>query len=401
MVDQKVEYFVQAILTPCRDSFKRNISAERNLYFRPLRSRTSQPQDSVRREDWSVRTLNLLPEENEHRHSFKRKMKGVFSSSSLPQVNLRVEMKAPRTVDAATGSKLPIVVTVSRLPDVLPVGGSYSGATVPVTAVLLRHVEVNIRSVTDVRAGHRFGSMHTRTTGDKFFIYNLDDQAIPINVHDGSTTGYEKQTAGAPPRDFLINLPVPGNTELCPDFSTYNIALHHSLQVKLKLECAGQTLKTGILLSKFKVLPQAADDDDNLAPANGNAMSARGNQDMVGGLSEQIPPPQYVGQDHQPLADSAANYPKQQPYTPEYAQQPLEAGEPCTAAYAQHQSDYQSQQQPYTPEYVRQPVEANDTCQPQQQPYIPEYAQQRPDDGYQHQQSRSGSSEPLPTYGKY
>jgi hypothetical protein len=286
-----VEYYLKAEMTPPRSSsslFSRSLEDKVMLNFRPLGLAPSLDQtfrNSKRR--FSIRTLKLLPEDSEERHSFRHRLKGVFQSSSLPELNLQVEVSIPRRVAATPGTPFPCLVSVSHCATV-----AEDTRQVPQSSVQIRRFELELRSHTEART--RYHKDHKREkialgagSGTAIRIQNVD------HTYEKTKSAYGTDQGGAIVTTDLASMHgvrIPSG--VTSDFSTYNIAHYHTFELKLRLECAGEGMNFDMTDLRVEIMAgDAGQDPPTWEQSYGNgSMSIEGNSDMVS-------PPSYTHKD--------------------------------------------------------------------------------------------------------
>jgi hypothetical protein len=254
-----VEYYVKAELTPpCKGSslFSRSIEEKVMLNFQAVMLGSVPASDQAFRifkQKFSIRTLKLLPENSEERHSFRHKLKGVFQSSSLPELNLDVQVSIPRQVVANRGAVFPCLVSVCRCATALE-----DKRQVPQSSVQVRRFELDLRSHTEARTRN-----HKDHKREKIPLGAGSGAAIRIQKADDvdgkSKPAYE---AGRGEATMATNLGAMYRARIpngvTPDFSTYNIAHYHTLELKLRLECAGEVMNFDVTGLQVEITPEVA-----------------------------------------------------------------------------------------------------------------------------------------------
>ena len=250
-----VEYYLKAELTPPRKGsslFSRTIKDKVMLCFWPLMQGPGLDEAFHKHErEFHVRTLKLLPEDSEERHSVRHRLKGFFQSSSLPELNLHVELSVPSRVMATTGTAFPCLVSVSRCATTVE-----DTRQVPQSSVQVRRVEFELRSHTRARTrSHQDHKKETTVLGvgsgaaiEIQKARTADEKGkVESETSQGGTTA--KTDLGG-----LIGARIPPG--VTPDFSTYNIVHFHTLNLKLRLQCAGEEMNFDIKDLPLEVLPQ-------------------------------------------------------------------------------------------------------------------------------------------------
>jgi hypothetical protein len=236
---------------------------------------------------FSIRTLKLLPEDSEERHSLLHKLKGVFQSSSLPELNLQVEVSIPRQVVATQGTAFPCLLSVSRCAT-----GVEDTRQVPQSSVQVRRFELGLRSHTEART--RSHKDHKKEkiilgagSGAAFHIQKSDDANEKAKPAFG--TAQEKSTVTTD-LGAMYGVRIPYG--VTPDFSTYNIAHYHTIELKLRLECAGEVMNFDISELQMEMTPEIAGQESQDPPAWEQSLA---NHDMsVEQHSDMVSPPSYI-----------------------------------------------------------------------------------------------------------
>jgi hypothetical protein len=284
-----VEYYLKAELTPPRQGsglFSRSIEEKVMLNFRPVMVESVPAFDQgfrIINQKFSIRTLKLLPEDSEERHSFRHKLKGVFQSSSLPELNLDVQVSIPRRVVANRGAGFPCMVSVSRRTTALE-----DTRQVPQSSVQVRRFELELRSHTEARTRYHKDHKREKTllgagSGAAIWIQNADD------VDGGSKPACEAgrgEATAATNLGAMYRVRIPYG--VTPNFSTYNIAHYHTLELKLRLECAGEVMNFDVPELQLEVTPEAGGVD----PPAWEPPSANGGM-SIERQSDLISPPSY------------------------------------------------------------------------------------------------------------
>jgi hypothetical protein len=253
-----VEYYLKAELTPPQKGaslLSRSIEEKVMLNFRPLMIGLGLDQNLRNyNQKFSIRTLRLLPEDSEERHSFRHKLKGIFQSSSLPELNLQVEVSIPRRVVATRGTAFPCLVSVT------PCARAVEDIRqVPQSSVQVRRFEIELRSHTEARTRN-----HRDYKKEKVVLGAGSGAAIwiqePEDANEKTKSGNGKGQVGAivtTDLGAIHGVRIPAG--MTPDFSTYNIAHYHSLQLKLRLECAGEGMNFDVPELQLEITPDVAD----------------------------------------------------------------------------------------------------------------------------------------------
>ena len=247
-----VEYYLKAEMAPGASLFGRTIDTKATLQFRPsMLDPSTDPGFHKQSRKFPIQTLKLLPEDCEERHSFRHKLKGVFSSSSLPEIGLEVMVSIPRRVVAAPGTAFPCLVSVRHCASPRP----EDPRQVPQSSVLIRRFELELRSHTEART--RSHHDHKRPTDT---IGAGSSSAIAISGNPNLSSGADQagHKGGTAPTDVGAQYRARLPQGVTPDFSTYNIAHYHTLELKLRLECAGQGMTFDINYLPLEVTPQVA-----------------------------------------------------------------------------------------------------------------------------------------------
>jgi hypothetical protein len=284
-----VEYYLKAELTPPHKGaglFSRTIEEKVMLNFRPSMVGLGLDQNlrNYYNQKFSIHTLRLLPEDCEERHSFRRKLKGVFQSSSLPELNLQVEVSIPRRVVGIRGTTFPCLVSVTRCPTAVE-----DIRQVPQSSVQVRRFEIELRSHTEARTrSHRD---HKREkvvlgagSGAAIWIQKPEDANEKTKAAYGTGQGATTVTTDL---GAIHGVRIPAG--MTPDFSTYNIAHYHSLELKLRLECAGEEMNFDVPELPVQITPEIVSEDP---PAWEQSF---GNESMaVEPYSNMVSPPSYI-----------------------------------------------------------------------------------------------------------
>jgi len=255
-----VEYYLEAELTPPRKGsslFSRAIKDKAMLCFRPSMQGPDLDEAFHNKErEFHVRTLKLLPEDSEERHSVRHRLKGLFQSSSLPELNLHVELSVPSRVVATsttTSAAFPCLVSVSRC------ATTEDTRQAPQSSVQVRRVELELRSHTRARTcSHQDHKKETIVLGAGSGATIEIQKAHSAGKAQSSRTGQDGTTAKTN-LGGLIGARMP--PDVTPDFSTYNIVHFHTLNLKLRLRCAGEEMNFDIKDLPLKILPQIAGQD--------------------------------------------------------------------------------------------------------------------------------------------
>lgn len=280
-----VEYYVKAELSQ-QGLFSLPIKDEVMLNFQPLMAGSSlSPALYTSKRCFPIRTLKLLPEDSEERRSFRHRLKGVFQSSSLPQLDLCVEVTIPRRAVATRGTAFPCLVSVSRSATAVE-----DPRQVPPSSVILRRFELELRSHTEARV--RSLRDHKRDTtvmgmgvGGSIRIQNADltsEQTKPASGTDHGTAIIETDIGA------INRVQMPAG--ITPDFSTYNIAHYHTITLKLRLECAGESMDCDMRDLKLEITPEPAHQDP---PA---WQQAPPDNDLIEQYDDMDLPPSYTDQ---------------------------------------------------------------------------------------------------------
>ena len=298
-----VEYYLKAEVTPpshgAASLFSRTIDEKVMLNFRQfMLDQGFEPGLFKSDRRFSIQTLKLLPEDSEERNSFRSKLKGVFSSSSLPALSLQVEVSIPKRVVAAPGAAFPCLVSVRRR--ALDVEDTRQ---VPQSSVQIRRFEIEVCSHTEARTRwHKDHKKHNDALGSgsgvPIRIQKADEGSGKSNLAYGPD-----QTEATPTTDLGLTFGARLPNGMTPDFSTYNIAHYHTLELKLRLDCAGEEMKFDLDHLSLEVVPQVARQDPpawDSSNENGG-MSIEQHNDVV-------PPPSYI--------TPPSYLPAEQSYTP-------------------------------------------------------------------------------------
>jgi hypothetical protein len=255
-----VEYYLKAELTPPHKGsslFSRTIKDKVMLCFRPLMQGPGLDEAFHNKErEFHVRTLKLLPEDSEERHSVRHRLKGLFQSSSLPELNLHVELSVPGRVVVTTGTAFPCLVSVSHCAASVEDSTTSSGTRqVPQSSVQVRRVELEVRSHTRART-------HSHQDHKKETIVLGAGSGAAIEIQKARSADEKGVVGGTTAKTDLgglIGARIPPG--VTPDFSTYNIVHFHTLNLKLRLQCAGEEMNFDIKDLPLEVLPQIAGQD--------------------------------------------------------------------------------------------------------------------------------------------
>jgi Arrestin (or S-antigen), N-terminal domain len=250
-----VEYYLKAELTPPRKGsslFSRAIEDKVILCFQPLMLGPGLDETFRNHErEFHVRTLKLLPEDSEERHSVRHRLIGLFQSSSLPELNLHVELSVPGRAVGTVGRAFPCLVSVSRCATAVE-----DTRQVPQSSVQVRRAELELRCHTRART-HSYKD-HKKET----MVLGAGSGAV-IQIRSGDEKGKIESGQGgtATKTDLggLIGARIPPG--VTPDFSTYNISHFHTLNLKLRLQCAGEEMNFDIKDLPLEVLPQIGSQD--------------------------------------------------------------------------------------------------------------------------------------------
>jgi hypothetical protein len=255
-----VEYYLKAELTPPRKGsslFSRTIEDKIMLCFQPLMQGPGLDEAFRSHErEFHVRTLKLLPEDSEERHSVRHRLMGLFQSSSLPELNLHVELSVPGRVVATAGTAFPCLVSVSRCATV-----AEDTRQVPQSSVQVRRVELELRCHTRARAHHY--KDHKKGTiilgvGSGAAIQIQEARSADAKGKVESGTG-QREAIAKMDLGRLIGARIPSG--VTPDFSTYNITHFHTLNLRLRLLCAGEEMNFDIKDLPLEVVPRIASQD--------------------------------------------------------------------------------------------------------------------------------------------
>ena len=306
-----IEYYVEANIRrlPSASIFSNDLRARAAIDFQPLRLKPIREAPFhflTQRSD--VCTLKLLPDDNERKHSFRSKIKGVFNSSCLPQLSLVITVSMPQTLEASSNTTIPCLVSVSRGKEVSN-GNNGRSENQPLSqplllpsTVQLRHFELQLHSHICTRT-----RTQQQSQWRKFGLGNGSGCAIPIQKPSSSNEKagkfYQEENATVDlGKKFGIRLP--SHEPLQPEFSTYNIFRHYTINLKLRLECAGETIKCDLEDIPLELLPDAVNrtlhqpqgpyaTSKNVYNAQDQGQPCGNYGDILREQGDQQPPPSY------------------------------------------------------------------------------------------------------------
>ena len=301
-----VEYYLKAELTPPRQGaslFSRTIEEKVMLSFQQLMLGQDLNQGFHKSDrKCSIQTLKLLPEDSEERHSFRHKLKGVFQSSSLPELRLQVVVSIPRRVVAIPGAPFPCLVSVRRCATAVE-----DTRQVPQSSVQVRRFELELRCHTEARArSHQDNKRESiilgAGSGAAIWIQKADSASDKAKLAYGTDQG---EATAATDVGALNGARIPHG--VTPDFSTYNIAHSHTLDLKLRLECAGEGMNLDIKHLPIEIAPQIARQDPP-----GWEQSYRNGGMSIEQHSDLVSPPSYMHTEESQMSSKGAE--KSKPY---------------------------------------------------------------------------------------
>ncbi|KAF3484080.1 uncharacterized protein GIQ15_03404 [Arthroderma uncinatum] len=246
-VEGYVEYVLEAHLTTttAADRITRTFRAARPLLVSPrildlpLVDLGSHLVKTYR----GVKTLRLIPGNEEAKLTFKQKTKMFFGTSSIPKMCFDLEVVMPRSIQLDHPDTLPVRLRV--VPDPSTNNRESSSPELlqgPPPKVKLTSLRLTIKTNAEVRCGGTFHphhgnvkSKHALVDYDTFIRLRqavfipcacTDKESSPTYVDVSSIFGIRpKQTA-----------------DLCPDFTTFNIRVTHLLKWDIDASIAGEVV---------------------------------------------------------------------------------------------------------------------------------------------------------------
>ena len=237
-----VEYTLHAKLTrpPAWYVFSNNLQDWKTIVVKPkaLQSLSTDqpppfPQYHFQCREFGIQAAKLFSPSR--KLSLSERAKETFNSSSQPHLKLRITLSVPKVLEASPVEPISFPFSATGL--------FIESLKACPPVLIFRQVDVWIRIHTGVRAGcHRF------TDKTRLSLGSGSNLEIPVSAPDTQTEKaglrHPSSQIGKDTVDLgkLLNIQSkPG--QLIPGFSTYNIFRGYTIELRMHLECAGESMK--------------------------------------------------------------------------------------------------------------------------------------------------------------
>lgn len=243
-----VEYKLDASLTrpsdaPLRKQFS-NMETTLTLTYLPRRLEES-PDLFVKPlpQSFTAKSLRLLPNRANDKLTMKEKLRSTFKSSELPTASFTVELTYPTQI--YPGGPFPINLGLK--------GMKTSEDVQQDPPVVIKEVVIKVRAEVQCRTAGVFGDHNGDIITHSAL---LDTSGCIVNV-ELPRPNSKVVEAGTEPKE--VDLTRLGKRNFCTksidcDFRTYNIAVDHKIDIKVKLMCVGKDFQMEVR-RPLKVLP--------------------------------------------------------------------------------------------------------------------------------------------------
>jgi Arrestin (or S-antigen), N-terminal domain len=230
------------------------VEAETELQYMPTRAQADPSYSLNSREvQWRLATLHLLPDKQEL--TFKEKMRSVFKSSELPNMTFVARIIYPTVTFARRPIPIQIaIVQMTTSPDV--------PEQPPVS---LMDVSVKVKSAYAFRASglwERTGQAEEEKvliSMSSIMRTPVPHVSMPDKIHHDSMSRPVNELPAAGTFLDLSKLVRGGlfTPDVCPTFSTFNVAVAHRLKIRIGLACAQKSFSFDVA-APLLILPPSS-----------------------------------------------------------------------------------------------------------------------------------------------